>query len=378
MNWFWIGLGIVLICAGLLDLFLSALNYDESGMITLRLQEWLWLALRAVFRRLPQRWNRIGRAQVVGLQVVMNFIAWVALVTIGFGFIYYGLMYDHTFTFSGSHIGRSMDYAIYFSVAQFSTVGATSMTPQTTLLRVLGVVETLIGLGLVTLAISFLISVFQTLTFLQALSSDLYLAASQDAGDPLAILALYFPHGQPKGLSDFLGRLYQNLGSYYSGLRLHHTAYYYQSRNPHISIPYTVQILGGVIAALRWGLPADSPAADEPLLTLLANQFTTFESYLDSRLQRQAADPPPAQPYQAFAGAYATGQGTGDTWLDRFLAMDRRMRRMAQMDQPPDPREAYQRYTEWLPFAYRAQRAEESIAHHLGYERSKEAYQSHD
>ena len=38
MNWFWIIVGIVLVGVGLLDLFLSALDYDESGVLTLRLQ----------------------------------------------------------------------------------------------------------------------------------------------------------------------------------------------------------------------------------------------------------------------------------------------------------------------------------------------------
>jgi len=37
MNWFWIVLGVILILVGLLDLFLSALDYDESGMLTRRL-----------------------------------------------------------------------------------------------------------------------------------------------------------------------------------------------------------------------------------------------------------------------------------------------------------------------------------------------------
>jgi len=270
-----------------------------------------------------------------------------------------------------------MDYAIYFSAGQLSTVGSSGVTPQNTLLRALSVVETLLGLGLVTLAISFLISVFQTITYLRTLSSDLYYSAPE-ASDPLSILSLYFAKGQPNGLSGFLDRLYQNLGAYYSGLRLQHTAYYYQSRSVHISIPYAFHTLGGVIGALRWGLPEDSRVSDEPMITLLARQFTTFLSYLGSQLQWRIEEPPPAERYEAFAQAYEGEKGSGDMWLNRFLAMDRGMRRIARSEQTPDPREAHRRYVEWLPFAYRTQRAVEWMARNLGYDLGMEVYKPRD
>jgi hypothetical protein len=195
MSWFWVILGIVLIGVGLLDLFLSALDDDESGFLTFRLQAMQWRALRSVVRRLPGPWRAFMYAQVIGLQILLSLVVWVVLVIVGFGFVYYGLMYDHTFSFSGGDIGPSMDYAIYYSAAQLSTVGSSGVTPENTLLRALGVVETLIGLGLITLAISFLISIYQTITSLLTLSSDIYYS-SPDARDPLSSLAIYFPKGQ--------------------------------------------------------------------------------------------------------------------------------------------------------------------------------------
>lgn len=372
-HWFWIVLGIILIVAGLFDLFLSALNYDESGMITRWLQAGQWRVLRTVFRRLPEPVRAPGRAQVVGLQILLSVVLWVGLVLVGFGFVYYGLMYGHNFTFSGSDIGPSMDYAIYFSAGQLSTVGGSGVLPQNTLLRALSVLETLIGLGIVTLAISFLLGVFQTVTYLTTLSSDLY-DSTPDASDYLGILALYIPKGQPNGLGDFLSRLYSSLGSYYAGLRLHHTAYYYQSRLAHISIPYTLHTLGGMIGALRWGVPEDSAVSDEPQITLLVHEFTAFLSYLDRQLHLRIADPPAAQPYEVFAPAFEGAQAPDDPWLNRFVAMERGMRQIVQAEQPADTHEAYGRYAEWLPFAYRAQSTMERIARNLDYDVHTEVY----
>lgn len=367
MKSLWIIPGIILIVVGWLDLFLSALNYNQSGFVTLRLQEVQWRVLRAIFRGLPASWLGFARAQVIGLQFVLNLVVWVGLEIVGFGLLYYGLMTGHDFMFSGSHTGPSLDYAVYFSLSQLSTVGSSSVTPNTTLLRMLSVVETLIGLAFITLAISFLISIFQTITSLRALAGELYLS-SPATNDPTDILALYFHEGAPLGLNGFLDRLYRNLTSYYSGLELHHTAYYYQSRQFQMSLPYAFQALGGIIGALRWGLPAGNPVSCAPTVTLLLRQFTSLLDYLVSQRQWQAGGPAAVQPYGTFAPAFEGRQPADDPWLGRFLAMERGMRRLARSDARPDVAEAYARYAAWTPFASHVQTVVDRTARHLGYD----------
>lgn len=376
-EWSWIILGTVLIGVGLLDLFLSALDYDESGILTLRLQSFQWHALRGMIYRLPASWGRRARAQVVGLQIILILAVWVGLEIVGFGFVYYGLMYGHNFSFSGRNMRPSMGDALYYSAGQLSTAGGVGVIPQVTFLRVLSVVEPLIGLGVVTLAIAFLLSVFQTITSLRKLSSDLYLARP-GTSDPLQILSLYFPLGRPAGLSDLLGRLSADLGAYYSGLQLHHTAYYFQSRYTHISIPYAVGMLGGVIGALRWGLCGDNCVSREPMITFLANQLTEFLYALDGHLHWRVGDDPRPVPYQEFARAYNEGKEAEDEWVKRFLRVDRSMHRMVRSQQIPDAHEAHRRYAEWLPFAYRTRQAAETVARDLGYDCGTATYNSFD
>lgn len=377
MNWFWVILGIILIGAGLLDLFLSALDYDDSGIITAWAQKLLWYVLRGFLRRLPIAWRKFGQAQILGLQIVVSLIVWVGLEIVGFGFVYYGLMYGHNFSFSGSDIGRSMDYALYFSTGQLSTVGGRGVSPENTLLRALSVVETLIGLGLVTFAISFLFNIFQTISYLRALASSLYFPSPR-ANDPANSLAIYFPNGQPTGLSTYLGQLYQNLDSYVSGLRLHHTAYYYQSRNSYLSLAYVVHMLGGIVGALRWGLPATSSTSDEPSLMVLINRYTAFLSYMDKKFKWRIEAPPPPASGEVFARALASGARQDDVWLTRFIALKAQMRQLTRSEQPPDAHTAYKQYTEWLPLAYRTQQTVERLAASLTYDLTKELGKPHD
>lgn len=370
-NWFWVVLGFILIAAGLLDLFLSALDYDDSGELTRWVQGLLWYVLRGLFRRLPMSWRRVGRAQILGLQILVSLTVWVGLEIVGFGFVFYGLMYGHNFSFSGSDIGQSMDYALYFSTGQLSTVGGRGVTPENTLLRSLSVFETLVGLALITLAIGFLSNVFQTISYLRSLASTLYYAAP-GADDPVSSLATYFPNGQPQGLSTYLGQLYQNLDSYVSGLRLHHTAYYYQSRNPNISLVYIMHMLGGVVGALRWGLPETSSVSDEPSIAVLTNRFGGFLSYLDEKHHWHIEAPPPPVPCEVFTQAYVDGTRQDDEWLNRFLTLKARMQRLTRSEQAPDPQTAYRQYTEWLPVAHRTKRTVERLATSLAYDVGEE------
>jgi hypothetical protein len=364
MRWFWVVLGIVLILLGLLDLFLTALDYDESGFLTFRLRDLQWHALRGIIRHLPEPWRSFYHAQIVGLQILLSMVVWFVILIVGFGFVYYGMMYGHNFKFSGDDIGPSMDYAIYFSTAQLSTVGTSGVTPQNTLLRALSVVETLFGLSLITLAITFLINVYQTISHLLTLSAAMY-NSSPGTTDPVSSLAIYFPKGQAKGLEGYLDRLYQGLGAYFNGLRLHHIAYYYQSRTTRVTITYAVYMLGGIVAALRWGLPEQNAAADDPTITLLTEQFMSFLSYLEKHFQGSAADHPSPRPYETFVKAYEGNADPDDHWLDRFNDMDRRMRQIVCSVQGPDPHEAYRRYVDWLPFAHRTETAVDRLARDL-------------
>lgn len=99
------------------------------------------------------------------------------------------------------------------------------------MLRALSILETLSGVVLVTLALTFLLGVYQVVRDLSALCSKL-LGGERVAGGPVspsvAGLAPYFPQGRATGVDAHLQGLHDNFSSYIDGLRLHHVAYYFQ------------------------------------------------------------------------------------------------------------------------------------------------------
>lgn len=366
MHAFWVALGIVVLALGLLDVFLTALNYDEAGFLATRLCVLQWRCLRSITRRLSRRWRPIALRQITGLQIVLSATTWLGCVIIGFGLIYYGLMYGTDFQYDGRGVGAGIFGALYLSAAQLSTVGTSQISPETDLLRALTIVETLSAALLVSLILTFLLGVYAVVRDLRTLSAN-FVTAEPTAGDPVAGLEPFFSQGQPVGLDSHLQAISESFWSYADGLRLHHIAYYFQSGRDQFSLPYVLHMLGGSLAALRWGLPAGHPAAVEPLLLRLSTQFEGVADYLHGQLGWTSTAVPEVVSFEDFSAAQRGTGEASDRWLGRFLRLNRDMARMARLASAGDPQDAYGRYRQWLPFAYRAEQLTAAVSRDLDY-----------
>ena len=357
-------LGVLVLGIGLLDVFLTTLNYDESGFLIARLCRIQWCVLRALTRRLPQRWRAVILRQAVGLSLVLNLTVWLGAVVVGFGLIYLSQMHGANFDYGGRDLGNGPFSAMYFSAAQLSTVGTGQISPQTDGLRALSIVETLTGLGLVTLILSFLFGVFQVVRDLRTLSSNL--AAGSEA-NPIISLGPYLARAESDCLVNHLRAISISFWSYVDGLRQHHLAYYFQSGRDQFALPYVLHILGHWLAGLRWGLPVDHPASAIPLLTQLISQFEHLTDQLPGELGRASAPAPRSVSFECFSSARCAAEQTTNLWLGRFLRLEREMARMAGVELAADPREAHERYRQWLPFAYRADLMTAAVSRDLDY-----------
>ncbi|AWB92321.1 FUSC family protein [Aeromicrobium chenweiae] len=378
MDALWVGLGTVVLLLTLLDVFLTALNYDEAGFLAGRLASWQWRLVRRFTRRLPRRWRPVVLRQVIGLQVMITVAAWLAGVIIGYALIYLGHMHGNSFKYTGG--SADLFSALYLSAGQLATVGGTGLLmPDTPLLEALIIAESLTGVVLVSLTLTFLLGVYDVISSLRSLSSQFYNAGA-GVGDPLATLTPYFPNGEERGLDSHLDSLSDSFGAYMDGIRLHHAAYYFQSGRDTFSLPYSIHMLGGVVQALRWGLPRSHPVAQEPTLLPLTDQFERFEEYLHELLQWQSTGVPETVDASTFAeqvtdlrinpGADPVPWRTAapDPWVRGFVQMNVAMAELVRSRPLTDLNEAYERYVEWLPFAYRAQQFGAAVAHDLDYQ----------
>ena len=363
MHGLWIILGVGVLLIAFVDVFLVVLNYDESGFLATRLCRLQWYCLRSVTRRLSQRWRPFALRQVTGLNISLSVTIWLGCIVIGFGFIYYGLMVGSNFEYDGRGVRAGVFSALYLSAAQLSTVGTSQINAQTDLLRTLTIAETLTAPLLITLILTFLLGVYQVIRDLRTLSSN-FSDAEHGVGDPLGNLAPYFPDGQ--GLEGYLQAISDSFWSYADGLRMHHVAYFFQSGRDQFSLPYVLYTFGETLAALRWGTPSSSAVSKQPLLARLISQFERFVDYLQGQLKWQNEMPAPIS-FEDFSAAYCGTAETSDIWVIRFLRLSRAMEKLAGAASVNDSREAYTRYGQWLPFAYRCERAISVVSLDLDY-----------
>ncbi len=368
MGWISTVAGVALIFIGLLDVFFTVLHYDGFGFLSSRLYNRLFNAFRFVTRPLPRRYRALGLSFAAPLMVPVTIMVWILLVAFGYALVYYESISTKTFYFSSPGLEPTFLEALYLSGTAISTVGFGDITPQNTLYQLITISEALVGFGLLTLAITYVIGVYGVLQQLGVLSAGLHHQA-QDSSDPLTILKPHFPNGEPRGLETHLMSLHRGLVEIYEGIRRYPVVYYYHSRRAYRSLPYTFRMIGEMAGALRWGLPEDHPGSQTPWLPTLLTGLETFTDYFQERFISKIVEKPPKPlPFAEFEAALNDDDEPADPWLLRFFEMTRFMSGLVCLEDSPEPKEAYNRYTEWLPFAYRNRSFFEASARDLGYE----------
>ena len=368
MDWLLLPAGVALILAGILDVFFTVLHYDGFGFISIRLYRRLFDVARLVTRPLPRPYRAFGFSMAAPLMVPVTITVWIFLVSLGYALIYLHGMRSGDFSLAVGSLKPSFGEAFYFSGTAISTLGLGDITPTGGPYQALAVSEALIGFGILTLSITYVLGVYNVLQQLGVLTAGLYHQA-QDTGDPWSILSPHFPGGEHRGLESHLMSLHRGLVEIYEGIRQYPIVYYYHSRHAYRSLPFAFRMVGGMAGALRWGLPEEHPASRTPWLPTLLVGLDTITDFLGERfLSEPPGDPPEPVPFETFEAALLRGKEPADYWLERFLKMNGFMRDLVHLEDAPDPQEAYGRYERWLPFAHHNRAFFETSALDLGYE----------
>jgi hypothetical protein len=368
MEWLIIGAGVLVILVGLLDVFFTVLHYDGFGFLSSRLYRRLFDVVCFLTGPLPRKYRALGLSMAAPLMVPATITVWIFLVSAGYALIYYAGMDGETFSFSSSGLAPSFMEALYFSGVTIATLGLGDVTPLSGPYQAIAVSEALVGFGILTLSISYVIGVYGVLQRLGVLTAGLYHQA-QDTNDPLSILVPHFPEGQPRGLEAHVMSLHRDLVEVYEGMRRYPIVYYYHSRRAYRSLPFAFRMIGGMAGALRWGLPKNHPGSQTPWLPTLIIGLDTLIDYLDEFfLSEHLEEAPDPVPFETFEAALERAKEPSDPWLDRFVQIQSFMREIVHLEDRPAPDEAYERYKHWLPFAHRNRSFFEASAKDLGYE----------
>lgn len=181
----WTLIGVALIALSLRDIFDVLFHPEGRAVVARRI-------VRGVARLAALSPGRGGRkGLLVGpIGYILVVAGWASLLAVGWALVFMPHLPDG-FTFdSGLDPARHTGFldALYVSLVNLTSLGYGDITPSATLLRILGPVETLFGLGLLTASISWLLSIYNAISRRDALADAVHLARETEdrLGEKLA------------------------------------------------------------------------------------------------------------------------------------------------------------------------------------------------
>ena len=169
--------GVVLILAALRDVFDALFHQGARGVLSRSLMRGTWWMFHRLARLRRQLLPLAGPTMLL-FTVVM----WAALLAVGWAFVFWPHMPDGFYFSSaaGDEARGDLLDALYLSLVTLGTIGFGDITPLAGWLRLLTPLEALIGFGLLSGSISWLLSIYPALLRRHSLAYEIHLLREAD------------------------------------------------------------------------------------------------------------------------------------------------------------------------------------------------------
>jgi hypothetical protein len=266
--------GVVLVAVALRDVFDTLFHESGRAVLSRLLMRGVW----RVFRRLGGR-DRLSLAGPVALIVVV--LSWATMLVVGWALFVMPHM-PESFSFGDSPRSGRVIESLYLSLTTLTTVGFGDISPADGWLRVVTPLEALIGFGLLTASVSWLLSVYPLLSRRRSLAYEIHLLTEAEAktGKPLTAM-------DPAAAESVYSELMSRLVAVERDMVTFPVAYYFAEADPRFALPAAMPPL------LRL---ADAGCADgvaEPVqlrATMLRDAIDDFARTTAERFHGSAAE----------------------------------------------------------------------------------------
>ena len=179
--------GAAIVMLALADVFLTVLHTrGDAGVLSTRLNHWLWIGLRAATRRAGRRRDAL-RTYAGPVALVLTVGMWVTLVTVGFALIAWPDM-GGAIRSPVMRTPTDLFTAIYYSGMGLTTLGLGDFIPETPFTRGVLLAEALLGFSMVTLSLTYFLSIYNALIRRNAFAAELHYMSAR-TGDAAELLA---------------------------------------------------------------------------------------------------------------------------------------------------------------------------------------------
>jgi ion channel len=276
--------GVVLVLVALRDVFDTIFHPHGRGVVGRALVAAAWRTMRVVARG-----NHRALSVAGPLAVVLVIAGWGTLVTLGFALILWPHFPEGFAAAQGVRLGSEFADALYLSLVSLTSLGYGDIVPTGEVLRFLGPLETLIGLGLLTASITWILLLYRVLSDYRALSHEISLLLEAEERSEFGLAAIE-PPVAARVLADLTSRVIATRDDL-----LHSPiAYYFHPREARHALPI---LLPRLIDVARQCLRAERAPA---LRFQAAMLIQSIEDLLET-IAREFAGMPTADPADALA-----------------------------------------------------------------------------
>jgi hypothetical protein len=299
-NWLEQTLGVFLVLLVLADVFLTVLYARAgTGIVGVHLTRATWAAFRAAAGVRGQRGGDV--LAFCGPAILVLLVAtWALALTLGAALVMHPLLGTAIITQSG-RTPTDFVASMYAGGSSMAIVGSSDFAPQTGSARILYLFNSLIGVSVVSLTLTYVMQVYAALQRRNVLGLKLHLLTGE-TGDAAELVARLGPHGQfSAGYSD-LADISSEMAQAKEAHHFYPVLFYFRFRQPFYSVSRsalvaldTVTLIRSALDDQRHGWLKESAAVDQlwrasfVLVTTLEETFPIGGACEEARLLGEEA-----------------------------------------------------------------------------------------
>jgi hypothetical protein len=251
--------GVALLLLIVYDVYATVLHASARyGPVGEGLNRSVWRLGRMVAFRLSRARRHKVLNMVGPLLMPLIVVVYILLLTIAFALIYYPHV-PRGFVLSQPLGEAGWIDSVYFSGCTLTTLGYGDIVPRTTPLRFIALFEAASGFALISLAITYLLTVYTALEHKRAIALSLYHQAGEGA-DAAGFIAHHFVDGRFYGLRDALRTSTRDIQGMLESHVEHPVIHYFHPQEVYKSLPRILFILLETCAVIRTSLDAEENA----------------------------------------------------------------------------------------------------------------------
>jgi hypothetical protein len=174
MTILWTALGVAFVAAAVHDVFTVLFRPGAQSWFSSAIARAIW----ALLRRAPRRRSLLALAGPFAVTAVIGF--WAIGLVIGYALIYLPHYPDAYVLAEGTAAHDPVVGALHASLTTVTTLGSGNIVPKEAWLQLLSPIEALIGFGMLTAAVSWLLQIYPVLSRRRALAYEIHLLADTE------------------------------------------------------------------------------------------------------------------------------------------------------------------------------------------------------